>query len=63
MEKAEGKAPEPGDAEAVLTHHVTQLWIRSSVEHKMFQKKQESRFLRAQGLHDVTIGVSLKYQE
>lgn len=49
MEKAEGKVPEPGDADAVLTHHVTEQWKCSSGEHKMFQKKQESHFLRDEG--------------
>lgn len=46
MEKAEGKAPEPGNAEAGLTHHVAQWRKSSSGECKMFQKKQGSHCLR-----------------
>lgn len=46
MEKAEGKAPEPGNVKAGLTHHVTQQRKFSSGEYKMFQKKQVSHFLR-----------------
>ena len=46
MEKAEDKAPELGNMEVGLTHHVMQQQKCPSGEDQMFQNMQGSHFLR-----------------